>query len=428
MDASKKQAMIQQLTDQFIKKFPERRDGLRLLGREAEYPVVDTEGFAADVQKLWPMLQEPGDLTPTYEGDMIVTLEGPEFSYSLEVGWGTIEVITRPCRTLQELEAVHQAAFHRLCHAAQAHNYHVLGYGIQPRTPGTLALLSPKKRYKVLYDMIGKTWLHFTCTASDQVQIDLHRSEIPLMHNTCNVMTPMLIALCANSPIAAGQSSGFCSTREGWMGEIYAHEYRHGMPIRPIQSLYDWIEQLCEQRHLMHRKDGQYLPQQGQFLDFMAQHGPDFEAFLFHEHYIWNSARLRSAHGTLEFRSACQQPHHEHMAVAALSLALLEATPELSTWLQKQWGDQLWPTLREYGHQAIRHGLAATEPCPHFLQTALEFCQQALIRRKQGEETYLQPLWNRLQERKNPAQRALETFAQGQFPALLQTLSHTSLR
>ena len=56
-----------------------------------------------------------------------------------------------------------------------------------------------------------------------------------------------------------------------------------------------------------------------------------FEAFLLHDHYVWHSARLRTAYGTVELRPACQQPPHEAMAAAALYLGLVEGRAEIRT-------------------------------------------------------------------------------------------------
>ena len=54
-------------------------------------------------------------------------------------------------------------------------------------------------------------------------------------------------------------------------------------------------------------------------------HSPGcFDAFLLHDHYIWHSARLRTAYATVELRPACQQPPHELMAAATLYLGLVE--------------------------------------------------------------------------------------------------------
>jgi gamma-glutamylcysteine synthetase len=79
-----------------------------------------------------------------------------------------VEVITGPCAGLFELQAAHEAAMQRLLQAAAGLDYRVLGYGIQPLTPPTLDLISPKQRYLLLNQVMAGAWLWFTVTASDR--------------------------------------------------------------------------------------------------------------------------------------------------------------------------------------------------------------------------------------------------------------------
>ena len=154
------------------------------------------------------------------------------------------------------------------------------------------------------------------------------------MLNYGNMMSPVIIALCANSPIYGGNDSHFCSAREGVMAEIRAGEHRHGMPPEPYASLYDFVRTLSQPTYLIVREGGDIVPSSRPFYTHLAENGPDFQAFLFHEHYIWNSARLRAAYGTLEVRPACQQPWPETMAAAALTLGLAEASQPIMAYIQ----------------------------------------------------------------------------------------------
>ena len=64
-------------------------------------------------------------------------------------------------------------------------------------------------------------------------------------------------------------------------------------------------------QHLMMRRNGVPQEAHGSFLQHLARSGhaegsETYSDFLFHEHYVWNSSRPRSAQGTIELRSACQ--------------------------------------------------------------------------------------------------------------------------
>jgi gamma-glutamylcysteine synthetase len=323
---------------------------------------------------------------------------------------------------LFEIARIMEEAVTRLVVAALDHGWQLLGYGIQPVTPASLPIMSPKQRYQSLYRAMGQEWLWYTVTASDQIQIDIRRDELVHILNFGNLMAPVIIALCGNSPVYAGALSPYCSGREGQMAAIHASEHRHGMPVRPYTSIEDYVATVSESTYLILRADNVVVPSSRPFTDYLATHGPDFEAFLFHEHYIWNSARLRVHYGTVEIRPACQQPWDEQMAAAALGLGLIEASREIDEFVQSVLGNAYWTTMRTYHRQVIRSGLAAPQPAPNFLSQIAVMAAEGLRRRGLGEERLLDPIFTRLERRLNPAQRVHYIFqADGVYGLLRRT-------
>ena len=103
-------------------------------------------------------------------------------------------------------------------------------------------------------------------------------------------MAPVIIALCANSPVYGGKDSHFCSAREGVMAEIRAGEHRHGSAACALCHPLRLVRTLAQPTYLIAREGGE-TPSSRPFHAYLAENGPDFQAFLLHEHYIWNSAR-----------------------------------------------------------------------------------------------------------------------------------------
>ena len=134
-----------------------------------------------------------------------------------------------------------------------------------------------------------------------------------------------------------------------------------------------------------------------------------------------NSARPRSAQGTLELRSACQQPFSEHMVATALGLAMVEAHRELDSLLTDTLGTQPWTRSRQWHAESIVSGLNAEEPEPGFITEVLRVCQRALERRGHDEAHYLGPLFERLSRRENPAQASRARWAESGIEAVLET-------
>ena len=460
------------LAARFAAHFPPRLQGPRTVGREAEFPVVDQAGRAADIDQLWPLLLRSEDaaedskrgslsphsssLTPlkvkrdAVNTDLIVGLDGASYSYALEVGKGTIELNVGPCATLFELESTFRTALERLVRAAAQLGWRVLGYGVQPLSPPTRALLSPKQRYSTLADIMGADWIWYTVTASDQAHVDVSRDEAVSVLNFGNLMAPVIVALCANSPVVAGELTDDCSGREGRMIDA-PYGQRHGMIARPYADLTDFVARLSRLPSLLRREGELLLPDRRPFADVLradygtarsegadlsphsSSHSPGcLDAFLLHDHYIWHNARLRTAYATVELRPACQQPPHELMAAAALYLGLVEGHEQIADYVQTALAPPrgqnevltplsgCWPRMKQYHHQAVRAGLAAPEPAPGFLAEVLALAAAALARRGYGEERMLTPLWQRLEQKENPAQRARRVFAQEGLEGLIE--------
>ena len=325
------------LAARFAAHFPPRLQGPRTVGREAEFPVVDQAGRAADIDQLWPLLlknedaaesSKRGSLSPlsstlsplkvkrdAVNTDLIVGLDGASYSYALEVGKGTIELNVGPCATLFELESTFRTALERLVRAAAQLGWRVLGYGVQPLSPPTRALLSPKQRYSTLADIMGADWIWYTVTASDQAHVDVSRDEAVSVLNFGNLMAPVIVALCANSPVVAGELTDDCSGREGRMIDA-PYGQRHGMIARPYADLTDFVARLSRLPSLLRREGELLLPDGRPFADVLradygtarsegaalsphsSSHSPGcLDAFLLHDHYIWHNARLRTAYG-----------------------------------------------------------------------------------------------------------------------------------
>jgi len=281
--------------------------------------------------------------------------------------------------------------------------------------------MTPKRRYAYFAKAVGRAWWHFTATAADQVHVDISRSEIVDAVNTLNLLSAPLIALTANSSVYAGRPGRYLSGREGLLGTL--GENRAGMTPRPFQSLEEFVRYICHYRCYVLRRNGSFRLYNRPFEKYLRDHGPDLNAYLWHEHYTWNSARPRPHNSTVEIRPACQQPHAEPLVVAALALGWVEARAEVQAFLEDALPDP-WRTLRRYRRAAIMHGLRAQEPVTRFVESVLRLAEGGLRRRGRGEESILRPLWERLEGRTTPGDRTREMMRLEGVAALIDGTSH----
>jgi gamma-glutamylcysteine synthetase len=386
---------------------------------------VYPDGRAGDVAQLWPRLLAKGGFVPRYddpdERTLIVALSGPDRAVEVEVGRATLELVLGPYEDLWQLAKGSKRLLLDVVEAARQVGMRVLGFGIQPRSRASRSLMTSKRRYAYFARAVGRAWWHFTTTAADQVHVDISRSEVVNAVNTLNLLSAPLIALTANSSVYAGRPGRYLSGREGLLGVLGAD--RAGMTPRPFLSLEEFIKYICRYPCYVLRRDGGFRTYNRPFEEYVEDHGPDLNAYLWHEHYTWNSARPRAHNSTVEIRPACQQPHGESLVVAALTLGWVEAQAKVRAFLEDALPDP-WTTMRRYRRAAIVDGLRAREPINRLVEGVLRIAEDGLRQRGRGEESFLKPLWERLEQRTTPGDRAREVMRSQGVAALVDDASY----
>lgn len=413
------------LAERYAARFRQTLRPMRLVGREAEFPLVYAGGRAGDVLRLWEPLLALGGFLPQYDDPdtrtMIEALIGDNGRVEVEVGRATVELVLGPYEDLWQLEEGSARLLRQVAEISQQMGMHVLGFGIQPRTTAAPALMTPKRRYIQLARAAGPAWWRFTTTAADQIHVDITRAEIVDAVNMLNLLSGVLIALTANSSVYAGRPGRYLSGREGLLATLGAN--RAGMTPGPFNSVEEFVRYICRYRCYVLRRDGDFRIYNRPFEKYLQERGPDLDAYLWHEHYTWNSARPRAHNSTVEIRPACQQPHKQPLVVAALSLGWVEALADVRAFFEDVVPDP-WTAMRRYRRDAIIRGLRAAEPVKHFVENALRIAEVGLQRRGRGEEKFLRPLWNRLEQRASPGHRARELARSRGVAALVDAVSY----
>ena len=121
--------------------------------------------------------------------------------------------------------------------------------------------------------------------------------------------------------------------------------------------------------------------------------------------------------GTVEFRSCCTQPIRDTFCVAAFHLGLLEKLGELDQLLEN---DQV---LYHHGYTAseLRHLFVRRQYPPYISKEGLyrlvgqilDLARQGLAARGMNEECFLDPLYDRLNRKSNPAMDMLRMLEEG---------------
>jgi gamma-glutamylcysteine synthetase len=284
--------------------------------------------------------------------------------------------------------------------------------------------MTPRPRYAALGAAIGTPWLGLTITAADQTHVDIARSELLDAINWMNLLSAPLIALCANSSVYGGRAGRFLSGREGLLGRL--GEFRYGMTPRRFVSIEEFIKYVCDYECFV-LPEGHGFHQVNQpYIKYIECHPKvPFDQFLWHEHYVWNSARARVQNSTIEVRPACQQPPGESMVANALALGWVESLPQIAAYIEDALGPDPWPAMVGYRRAVVERGLAAREPVPRLVRALLEIAQGGLARRGRGEEELLAPVWERLKRGAPPGVKAKRILQKHGMRGLLKELSMT---
>jgi len=318
-----------ELTDYLLR--GARVDELRFIGTESEKLVIDLNtGEAADypqIVRLLELLSEAEGWEPIVEEGNLLGLLGEQSSITLEPG-GQLELSGRLCRDVHccAKEFLHHVQ--QVVSAGEQLQLGFLGLGVQPHTRLEQISTLPKKRYDVMTAYmpgVGDMGLRMMKqSAGLQLNLDF-TSEADCMDKLrlAQLLSPVLYALFANSPLLEGQASGFLSTR----GEIWSRTDPHRTGLIPAlhrsdASLDDYVAYALQVPMYFIVRDGLLLPLTDRpftFADYLAHgygaHRATLTDWDLHLSTIFTEVRLRPQ---IEIRSVDSLPPSYCLAPGAL--------------------------------------------------------------------------------------------------------------
>ena len=434
---------VERYTRIFFEHFSDAPTTWRHVGRISEYPLVRKNGRAADLAELWPSLKYLGFSEHREPNGMLSGLIGDSFSFHCGIGRATVEIRCPVQLDLHALHAVHQEALETLVSCAQKRRLHILGYGMQPINPPTKNLLNHIFHLHSLHSAVGDAWISSSVRALERVQVSTSRSEFIDSMNLGHLLEPVFIALFGNTPIHNGVDGYRCSQAQILQDDWDLESGRSSMIHSPYKSKKEYIEQLIERKFLLKRDAEGWLEACTGICWSELRETQNVEQ-LFFDHIAcdWGPVIPLVEHGHLEWRAACQQPLDAQMAPSALVLGLMERSAEMYHFidsffpeppepfrfglrmaeliqLQMEKVKDPWPSFVAWRKHCLDYGLAKEELFTGLIEGALQIAQDGLEARGMGEEQYLKPLWQRLEQRLNPAQQLRRVFARKGIEGLL---------
>lgn len=262
----------------------EKRDGTRLLGLEHEkllYPLHDPtpvpyEGEAGIGAVLtaferygWAPFRE------TPEAPVIAMTRG-KAQLSIEPG-GQFELSGSPMKTAREAHAENLQHWAELSTIAAEKGLQVVTLGYRPFERLADMKWMPKRRYVAMRQSLGArgklAHAMMLMTATGQVSLDWSdEADCARKVSLAARISPLLVALYANSPLVEGQPSGFMSYRSHVWSDVDPKRcgYLPSM-LDGTFSYQAYIEWALDAPLLFLRRGGQYLMPQLTFRQLLAQ-------------------------------------------------------------------------------------------------------------------------------------------------------------
>ena len=415
---------VELLKKRYLKNIKEKPD--LFIGIELEYPVVNLEGKATDIEVVKELFRYLSSVLKFIVekvddfGNPIQLLDPvSQDTILFEVAYTTIEFAFGRVKSIQEVEERFRDYMDLIQKKLGETNHAIVGSGIHPYWEKNENQPVASARYQMLmnYLKLSRTIpgmdLHdypqygaFIC--GSQVQLDVSKSNYLRVINGFTQIEAAKAYLFANSVFSGADWDTKVSRDIFWeksMHGIYPENV--GVNARLFKDEDDFFDYLNHSAIFTAERDGEtyyfYPIRAKDYLGIPEIHAfaldgeeillyPQEEDFQTHRSYQYQDLTTR---GTIEFRSVCTQPLNRTFASAAFHLGLLLNLDKLEAYLQKApffitFGRDYKSLRRQFSKKMLtdEEETAIVE----FSKELLFLAEEGLEKRGKQEMTYLQSL------------------------------------
>jgi gamma-glutamylcysteine synthetase len=439
----------EKLYEKYIEPTKKRRE--EYVGIEVELPIVNLDKQAVDFQRIHSLtkrfiqhfqfevmnLDDEGNISAARHKE-----NGDILSY--DCSYNNLELSMGKEKTLHPLYQRFCEYYTFIQQELQQYHYTLTGMGVNPYRNYNQNVPIPNGRYRMLFHHLSSYPKYEDLpmefhrypdyglfSSASQVQLDVGYEELPMAIRAFSRVEPIKALLFNNSVMLGEEEELACCRDMFWENSTHGINPRNvGMfdcDIETVEDLQKYIESTsiyCLER------DGKYInfpPEPvleyyqedsvtGEYYADGAYHeisfAPDIEDLAYLRTFKFEDLTFR---GTIEFRSVCSQPVADVMTVSAFHLGLKKQLKELEEMLEND-------------HVLYHHGLSATQlrklfvkrEMPDFVEPkavydlarqVLDLAKKGLQQRGFGEEEFLEPLYERIAQQANPAQKMLHQLS-----------------
>jgi len=416
------------LKKRYLENIKEKPD--LFVGVELEYPVVNLEGKATDIEVVKELFRYLSSVLKfTVEkvddfGNPIQLLDPvSQDTILFEVAYTTVEFAFGRTKSIQEVEERFRDYMDLIQKKLSETNHAIVGSGIHPyweenaNQPVAYARYQMLMNYLKLSRTVPRTDLHdyprygaFIC--GSQVQLDVSKSNYLRVINAFTQIEAAKACLFANSEFSGVDWDTKISRDIFWeesMHGIYPENV--GVNARLFKDEDDFFDYLDHSAIFTAERDGEiyyfYPIRAKDYLGTPEIHAftldgrenllfPQEKDFQTHRSYQYQDLTTR---GTIEFRSVCTQPLDRTFAATAFHLGLLLNLNKLEAYLQSApffttFGRDYKSLRRQFSKKMLTN--EEETAIVEFSKGLLLLAEEGLEKRGKQEMAYLQPLRDKL--------------------------------
>lgn len=440
----------QQLYEKYIE--PTKKNKKKYVGVEIEMPIVNLGKAAVDfeiVHRITKKFMEHfqfHEMGRDEDGNIYSaqnSSNGDILSY--DCSYNNLELSLGRGKELNSLYQRFSEYYEYLQKEFSIYHYVLTGMGINPYRIYNRNVPIPTGRYRMLFHHLGSyknydlpMYFHEypqygTFSSASQVQLDVSYEDLLMTIKAFSKLEPIKALLFSNSVLMGEHEELLCCRDMFWENSTHGvNSHNIGMfdcELETIDDLMAYIESTSI--YCVERGDKYINFPPIRIMDYFKQ---EFIVGEYFDHGVYREIKIKpqlsdidylrtfkfedlTFRGTIEFRSVCCQPIRDCMTVAAFHLGLKNVLRELND-------------LLENDHILYHHGYTATElrrmfnrdKLPSFVnqdevyqlaKKVVDLAKKGLQKRGFSEEKMLDPLYDRLEERMNPAKRMLSLKRQG---------------
>jgi gamma-glutamylcysteine synthetase len=439
-----KQIVMEKLYEKYIE--PTTKEKKNYIGVEIEIPILNLHKEAVDfdvVHQVTDRFLEQFHFAVANrdeEGNICAAVHeenGDILSY--DCSYNNLELSFGKEKDLNEINKRFRIYYTFLQQQFGIYDYTLTGMGVNPYRIYNHNEPIPNGRYRMLfhhlhsyknYDLpmfFHEYPAYGTFSSASQVQLDVRYEELIPAIRAFSAVEPIKALLFSNSVLLGEHEELLCCRDMFWENSTHGiNPHNIGMFDCELDSVEELEDYIASTSIYCLERDGKYInfppvkvmdyfqkeSIEGEFYD-----NGQYRKILIHPQ-ISDLDYLRSFkfedvtfRGTIEFRSVCCQPIHDNMSVAAFHIGLKEELAALDELLQQD------TIIYHHGYTSTElRKMFVKKELPSFVdedalyglaKKVVDLAASGLQKRGYGEEKFLQPLYERIKERTNPAKTVL---------------------